>query len=450
MKTLTHFQDRMKKLSLLLLVLLSTQSLVQASHIIGGEVTYQWISGNTYQLRLSLYRDCSGIPLPLSTPIQYHSVAAGFNSFSNLTQVGSPEEVSPICAASLPNSTCNGGGTLYGVEKATYEGVVTLPSNQNDWVFYYEECCRNAAPTNVVFPGGMSSYFEATLNNLTVPFNNSVQFTSIPVNMINNNTTVNLGWSAYDPDQDSLSFELVAARSGANNPLMYASGFSALQPFAASLPTQLNSVTGILTVSPNTTQYAIVCMRISEYRGGMLIGEVYRDLQIGVINSTNNLPSLTGINGTSSFITNGCPGDSIQFTINSSDPDAGQTLTLIMDQSPAAAATFNTTGQPPVGSFLWVPSAGDISSLPYVFTLRVNDDHCDYYGTQSYAYLIYVNGCNTNDVWPGDANADGNANLFDLLAVGLAFNDNGPVRPSASLTWVAQPCPNWANTFWSG
>jgi hypothetical protein len=32
----------------------------------------------------------------------------------------------------------------------------------------------------------------------------------------------------------------------------------------------------------------------------------------------------------------------------------------------------------------------------------------------------------------------------------MAFNDAGPVRPSASINWIAQPCPDWTNTFPSG
>jgi hypothetical protein len=188
-------------------------------------------------------------------------------------------------------------------------------------------------------------------------------------------------------------------------------------------------------------------MRISEYRNGQLIAQTYRDLQINAIASSNSQPALTGMNGGTLFMTAGCPGDSIQFNVSASDPDVGQTLSITMDQSPAPAASFSVNGQPPIGSFLWIPSASDISSQPYVFTMRVNDDHCDYNGTQTYAYMVYVNGCNTNDVWPGDANSDGTADLFDLLALGMAFNDNGPVRPGASLNWVAQPCPNWTNSF---
>ena len=32
-----------------------------ATHISGADITYRWISGNTFELNLTLYRDCSGI-----------------------------------------------------------------------------------------------------------------------------------------------------------------------------------------------------------------------------------------------------------------------------------------------------------------------------------------------------------------------------------------------------
>jgi hypothetical protein len=53
-------------------------------------------------------------------------------------------------------------------------------------------------------------------------------------------------------------------------------------------------------------------------------------------------------------------------------------------------------------------------------------------------------------VWPGDANYDLSADNNDLLSIGLAYGSMGPVRPSASLNWVAQPCPQWSNSFISG
>ena len=50
------------------------------------------------------------------------------------------------------------------------------------------------------------------------------------------------------------------------------------------------------------------------------------------------------------------------------------------------------------------------------------------------------------DVWPGDANDDRIADIFDLLPIGLAHDSTGSVRPNASLSWQAQPSPFW-NTY---
>jgi hypothetical protein len=262
-----------------------------------------------------------------------------------------------------------------------------------------------------------------------------------------------LSWNTYDVDGDSVYYELVAPRdyiSGAPAPIAYNLGFSPTQPFASSSPTTLDQQTGVMTISPNALQVAVVTMRISEFRNGLNIGNVYRDYQFAVVNTTNNLPSLTGVNGTATFVTNGCPGTPITFDVYSSDVDATQNLSIDMNSNGTAASFTTTVAQFPTGTLTWTPSTSDISSQPYIFNLNVKDDNCDYFGTQTFTYQVYVNGCNTNDVWPGDANSDGAANLYDLLAVGLAYNDNGPVRPSATLNWVAEPCTNWANNFISG
>ncbi len=419
-----------------------------ASHLVGGEITYQWIAGNQYSVKLTLYRDCAGIPASQSATVMYNSASCSQTGSVTLSLTGTPIMVTPVCTASLPQASCN-GGQLYSVQKQTYQGMVTLPGNCNDWTFSWSECCRNGSITNLQLPGAMSMYLSARLNNLDVPFNNSVKFGSDPVNVIYNNVTTNLDWNTYDLDGDSLVYELVAAQNSNGVSVAYAPGYTYQQPINSSSNTILGP-NGILTVSPAMLQIAVISMRISEYRMGVLIGQVYRDFQIAVVNGSNNPPALTGINGTNNFSINGCPGDTIQFDVLSSDTDPGQSLTLTMSPNNTLAGFSTSAGPYPTGSFSWVPQVTDISSQPYVFTVEVQDDYCPYYGTQTYAYQVYVNGCNTNDVWPGDANSDGTANLYDLLAIGLAFNDNGPVRPSASLAWVAQACPNWTNSFSSG
>lgn len=56
----------------------------------------------------------------------------------------------------------------------------------------------------------------------------------------------------------------------------------------------------------------------------------------------------------------------------------------------------------------------------------------------------------TDYVFPGDANGDRKANVYDLLNLGLGFYSSGVPRPFASSAWTPQFAPNWTNTTASG
>ncbi len=53
-------------------------------------------------------------------------------------------------------------------------------------------------------------------------------------------------------------------------------------------------------------------------------------------------------------------------------------------------------------------------------------------------------------VWPGDANSDMIANIWDLLPIGIGYATTGPVRASASLNWIGQPAFPWGDTLANG
>src|SRR5688500_18568837 len=96
--------------SLLFVASLISATISNATHLVGGNISYEWISGNTYLVRVLLYRDCSGIPMTAPVTVIYESVScSSFGNTATLTQVSGPVHISPICAASLSNSSCNGG-----------------------------------------------------------------------------------------------------------------------------------------------------------------------------------------------------------------------------------------------------------------------------------------------------------------------------------------------------
>lgn len=80
--------------------------------------------------------------------------------------------------------------------------------------------------------------------------------------------------------------------------------------------------------------------------------------------------------------------------------------------------------------------------------------------TQAGQYHLFAqdsNGCSRYDtinvgftpdcVFPGDADYDGTANNFDVLAIGANFGETGPSRPLANLQWYGQMAPDWADSL---
>jgi hypothetical protein len=53
----------------------------------------------------------------------------------------------------------------------------------------------------------------------------------------------------------------------------------------------------------------------------------------------------------------------------------------------------------------------------------------------------------SDSVWPGDANHDGIANQYDLLAIGVGYGSTGPARANASLNWTAQYAQDWNDSL---
>jgi len=50
-------------------------------------------------------------------------------------------------------------------------------------------------------------------------------------------------------------------------------------------------------------------------------------------------------------------------------------------------------------------------------------------------------------IWPGDANGDGEANLYDPLSIAVAYAEKGPKRMYMSTSWVKQYCQSWNKSF---
>ncbi len=380
---------------------------VVATHSMGLDLTYECLGGDTFALQLTFYRDCDGVAAPTNPDVTISSVSCGQSFTTSLTQV-SMRELNAVCASL--QTTCS-GGSYPGIEEYVYRDTIVIPDTCDDWIFSNAVCCRNNA-INTINPTNVDIYVETTLDNLNYPCNNSPVFTNTPVPFMCLNSPYCFNNGAVDPDGDSLVYTLVTPTIGPlpGDTVNYLAGYSAINPVTSVPPLTFDPLTGDICITPTAVgEVSVMQVRIEEWRNGVQIGFIDRDIQLRVIDCVvpNTLPLVDGINGTGVFATSICAGDSFCFFTNSVDPDTGQNITMTWNAG-ISAATFDTTsGIRPVGTFCWLPDTSDISFTPHCFTVSVIDDNCPFLGTQTFSFCITVFGFMSTSATTQDASCPG-------------------------------------------
>ena len=372
-----------------------------ASHAMGTDITYQWVSGNTYDFTLSFYRDCAGTTAPSNITLNVNSPSGcGTSSTISLTQSGTGMEVSPLCPAQLSNSTCN-SGSLPGVQQYIYSGTHTFSTACSDWNISWTYCCRNNMITNITSPSSNDMYVETTLDNTGTLNNSSPTFTSLPVPYICANQLFCYNHGALDPDGDSLVYRLINALDGPypGSDITYNAPFSGTYPFGTvSGSVSFDSATGSMCITPDAAQVAVVTILVEEYRNGNLISTTMRDLQIVVQTCSNTQPNQSSggmINSVGGVVLDSnsvevCPDDPISFEVVFSDANASDSIFALSNIGSAIpGATFTTSGTNPITTrFSWTPSVADVGF--HSFTITIQDNGCPILGNQVYSYDIMV------------------------------------------------------------
>jgi len=359
-----------------------------ATHAMGADLTYSCIGNNQYRIRLQFYRDCNGINAASTETVNISSSGCG-NIALNLPLL-SVTEVTPSCPG-LVGTACNNGGGQFGIQRFVYESTVTLPATCTNWSMSWQLCCRNNAITTLTNPGSNEMYIKATLNTGLSSCNNSPVFLNDPTPFACVNQPVFYNHGASDSDGDNLRFSLTNCYSTASTVVSYstANGISSTRPLITSASgIVIDPNSGAISFTPTAVQIGVLCVLVEEFRNGVKIGEVVRDIQFSVVNCINQIPVLSGINGTNDFDTVIQAGQQLCFDIFSSDPDSGQILSLNYNQA-IPNGSFSYSGSPfPTATFCWTPTNAD--SGFHSFTVQVSDNYCPIVGQNTYTYTIYV------------------------------------------------------------
>jgi len=362
---------------------------VNASHLIGGEITYHCIGGNTYHIVFTVYRNCIGIAMPASISVNLLSNSCGQSITATATQVsGTGTDILPTCSGTL--NTCH-GGTYPGIQKWQYYLDYTLPHQCSDWKFSYSLSARNAAINTLQNPASHNLYVEANLNDSLFNHDSPV-FSSEPVFFTCVGATRVIDYSVIN-GCDSFVYSLIQPRG--NNfvdTVPYNTGYDSINFISSTPSPSLDSLTGLLTIHPTTVEIGPGVVLVREYRNGVLIGSIMRDTQYytqGGCNIVTYPPQLSGINGTNQYSATFAANKITCFALFSSDSDSTRSTKLALDVSLPGDTLIVDTLFNQSGIFCWMPLISDTGSCPHCFSVTVKDDTCPV-NTRNYKYCINV------------------------------------------------------------
>ena len=394
----------MKKIAKwLLLGLLIIAPKLQASHLVGGFLTYEYLppsaAGYNYRVTVFAYRDCSGT-------VQFDDVIGLciYNGDKTLykqvdVKILQKKKVDPVGNTACPEaaSAC--------LEQGIYQTTITVPASSTGYHLKWERCCRNTQ-TNLADNGGVA-YQGQTYYGYIPPTsiaNSSPYFLDVPVPFICAGDTTTIRNRALDKDGDSLSYKIVTPWQGATSGLPtvlncastmtpfyqvdYNGGFSGTAPFGSAGIAKVDAFNGLTTyLAPNTGRYA-VCVEVTEWRNGVAISVVRLDLQILVIScGKNDKPRLKYEGGTQVWQVE--VGETICKDVTAYDAkDTQQIITLkayadiingtngYVGSKATLTPTVNAAVKSVTSKFCWKPDCNINTTNPYRVTFEAVDNGC--------------------------------------------------------------------------
>ena len=346
-----------------------------ATHLMGGEMTVKDIGGGQYVLHLTTYRDTLGIP------------AAGTQFY----QVYDSNGISIYSGTAIMDSVVSGqllAGYPYGVEQ--YHYIDTLPLTIPDtYDIYWSTCCRNAAILNLANPLSESMWLNTQITVFNGASNSSPNFLALPVIYLPQNFPWQYNPMPFDADGDSLVWSIDIPYTSQGVPCTGYVAPSANSGGAFSI----DAVTGMISWNADMLGNFVASVLVEEYRNGVKIGEIRRDMQHIVVPSTqSSMPVFTNISGIPLDLS-GYPhftiptGQAFNFSFLGSDADENDELFMYamgamfeMQVSPATFSTHHPGGQlnEISGDFAWTPDISALPGSPYLLNLRILDGQFGY------------------------------------------------------------------------
>ncbi len=273
-----------------------------ASHIVGGELTYRCLGNDSFEISMTIYRDCwFGNPSVWFDNPAFVGIFDGQNNLiRNLGQNGvlrmRLRGVNDTLAPVL-NNPCYVAPPSVCVHRTIYRDTLNLPYRPGGYQLAYQRCCRNETIVNITDPSMTGATFYAFIGeNALQNCNNSAVFKQWPPIYICQGEKIQFDHSATDLDGDSLVYSICAPITGGtpNNPhpnppasppyppVDWKVGYSLFNVLGSVDPLRIDQANGLLEGTPDFLGQFVVGVCVDEFRGGIKIGTTRRDFQYNV------------------------------------------------------------------------------------------------------------------------------------------------------------------------
>lgn len=398
------------KLYCLLILLISFYSQsTYATHLYGGDMNYTHISGNTYEVTLTLYSDCSGAAFPRllsSTPtvrVFKNTVLQQELILSENTSLR--KEVSPVCPEQKDSTNCKiPNSPLPGVTMFVFTAQVQMPPSAG-WQLRFEGALsldgthsagRSGSITNINFNGsGSLMTLVSTLNN-SAGHNSAPKFTTIPTPFYCLNVPQQYSPGSIDVDGDSLTFSLSSALVPGGGNAIYVNPYNGSEPLQVAGNLNFNKNNGQTSFTPNAVQRSIVVNKVQEYRDGILIGSTMREMTFVVLDNCNNTPpdgkvdsnKISGGALINEYELIACNNtDTLRLDIPVKDNDSDNiSVTLNNLPSGADAQVIGNNGPSPLIRLKWAIQG--VQQDDYSIYATLKDDACPLSSNSTVTYTI--------------------------------------------------------------
>jgi len=343
------------KLIFILLFILSCSYELFATHNRAGDITYRHINGLTYEISVTIFAD------PNSPAFRNRDeIEVNWGDNTAIDSIGNP-----LVGPDIPNRP--------NVKARTWVARHTFPGPGNYRV-RVEDRNRNDGVDNI--DGSVNVPFTIQslirISPIGSQFNNSVFLRNDPIDDACAGELYVYNPGAFDPDGDSIAYELAPSLGTGG---FVAPGFTFP---TASISLSVDPKNGdLIWNTPNQVGLYNLAIKIKEYRNGILIGEVLRDMQIQVIPGCNNRPPNIFVDQFTCVEA----GDTLILPIESTDPDAANNVSLsvtgeIVEVPISNRVSFNAgvPGNPTLAELRWNTICDDVRKNLYNLSIKAEDN----------------------------------------------------------------------------